>query len=168
MRGEAFVLRDKGFTLVEIAVTLAIFAIVLSIAIPSVGAFIASSRAAAGANDLMVAVRAARSEAIARGQTVNLCAASVADGTACATSSPNWANGWLITQSDGTLIKSWGHISGLTLSGTLSSTASISFSGATGTVGSAKTLTLCTPASNGTTVSISANGRSVTYVASSC
>ena len=60
MRGEAFVLRDKGFTLVEIAVTLAIFAIVLSIAIPSVGAFIASSRAAAGANDLMVAVRAAR------------------------------------------------------------------------------------------------------------
>lgn len=75
--------RTRGFTLIELMVTIAILAILLSIAVPGFQAFVQNSRATTLANQLTTAINLARSEAIRRGAVVSVC-------------SDNWANGWRV------------------------------------------------------------------------
>jgi len=82
-----------GLTLLELIVTLAIMAIVISI-IPSVSAaFIHSNRVTAAVNLIAGDMSYARSEAVMRGQNVQLCKSS--NGTKCIRTS-QWESGWII------------------------------------------------------------------------
>jgi type IV fimbrial biogenesis protein FimT len=80
----------KGFTLVEMMVTMAVMAIVLAVAVPSFTSLVASNRLSAQANDWLSAFYLARAEAIKLNQNVRLCHS--ADGLLC---SPAPAGGWL-------------------------------------------------------------------------
>ncbi|WP_127475940.1 GspH/FimT family pseudopilin [Sulfurivermis fontis] len=75
----------RGFTLVEVMVTLVVLAIVLSFAVPSFNTLLQDNRMTTRANDVVIALNLARSEAIKRG----------ADATVTATGG-DWNNGWTV------------------------------------------------------------------------
>jgi type IV fimbrial biogenesis protein FimT len=87
-----------GFTMTELMVTMAILAILLSIAVPSFEQTIAASRLTTATNDLYIAMAQARSDAMRQGQRMTICKSS--NGADC---DPNatWNSGW-ITITDGT------------------------------------------------------------------
>ncbi len=76
-------LRTRGFTLVEMLVSLTILVILLGMAMPSFRAFILDNRLNAQARELVSAVQIARSEAARLNTSVVLCPS--ADQVACGT-----------------------------------------------------------------------------------
>jgi type IV fimbrial biogenesis protein FimT len=83
----------RGFTMVELMVTLLLLAILLGIAVPSFRDASLSSRLTGYANDLVAGVQIARSEAIKRNLSVTLCASE--DGATCA-EDVGWEVGWIV------------------------------------------------------------------------
>jgi type IV fimbrial biogenesis protein FimT len=90
---------EKGFTLVELIVTLVVAAILLTLAAPNLGTFLQRDRLGAQANELLSDLAYARSEAIKRGATVIVCKSSnpTAATPACnATLADPWTSGRVI------------------------------------------------------------------------
>ncbi|NCP97186.1 MAG: prepilin-type N-terminal cleavage/methylation domain-containing protein [Deltaproteobacteria bacterium] len=84
--------RERGVSLVEVLVTMALMSIVLSLGVPELGGLIADSRMVANVNDLVRDASAARSEAIKRGGRVTLCTSN--NGATCVALG-DWALGWI-------------------------------------------------------------------------
>ncbi|MDZ7748190.1 MAG: GspH/FimT family pseudopilin [Halofilum sp. (in: g-proteobacteria)] len=93
--------KRAGFTIVELVVTLAVVAIVVTVAIPSFASFMRSQRATTQANDLLVSLTFARSEALKRGEPIAVCATDDANAAppACA-GDDDWSDGWLVFVDD--------------------------------------------------------------------
>jgi len=72
--------RSRGFTIVEIMVTLAVAAVLIGLALPAYNGFIAQRRLTSQVNDFMVAVQYARSEATKQGATVSVQSLDDTDG----------------------------------------------------------------------------------------
>lgn len=62
--------KNKGFTLIELMITVAIMSIMLTIGLPSFQSIIASSRLTSSANAMVSALQLARSEALKQHKTV--------------------------------------------------------------------------------------------------
>lgn len=89
----------RGFTLIELMVTIAIMAIGLAIAYPSFTGVIRSNRVATGTNTLIATFNLARTEAIRSNRGGGVCMS--ANGTSCTTAG-GWEQGWLVwTDLDG-------------------------------------------------------------------
>ena len=85
--------RLRGFTLIELMVTLVVGGILAVIAVPAMTTFVESNRLTTTTNDLIIAINAGRSEAIKRGVPVILCKSS--SGTGCSTTG-TWQAGWVL------------------------------------------------------------------------
>lgn len=85
-RNDLAALGRHGFTLVEAIVVVALVAILLSVAVPSLASFQRSSELRATASGFLAAVQSARAEAMKRGVDTYLIPAS----------NNNWATGWTL------------------------------------------------------------------------
>lgn len=83
---------DRGFTLVELMVTIAIVAILAAIAYPSFESTMRSNRVATATNELLASFALARSEAIRSPGGAQICTST--SGTACTDSA--WEQGWIV------------------------------------------------------------------------
>ena len=95
---------DRGFTLVEIMVTVAIVAVVVGIAVPALGNFLQNRQVNSLAESLASGLRLAQSEAVQRNRNVDMVLSTsdltnpsnpstvtlAAGGLALSDSSPNW------------------------------------------------------------------------------
>jgi type IV fimbrial biogenesis protein FimT len=90
-------LKMKGFTFVELMITITIIAILMAIAIPSMSAFINNNRVSTSINEFVGTVALVRSEAIKQGRLVTVCRSANATSATptCDSSALDWASGWL-------------------------------------------------------------------------
>jgi type IV fimbrial biogenesis protein FimT len=72
--------RYRGFTLVELMVTLAVLAILITVGIPAFGDLVRNNRVTSQTNELVTALNIARSEAVKRGRNVQVVVAMEANG----------------------------------------------------------------------------------------
>jgi len=84
-------MRSGGFTLIELMVTLALAAILLTLAAPSLQTLLANQRLSASASNLMTTIMQARSTALQYNQRV---IAQPLDGSS--NSAGTWRSGWRI------------------------------------------------------------------------
>lgn len=84
--------RNDGFTLIEMMVTVALLAILIAAVTPSFRGVLRDNHAATQANALVTSLMLARSEAIKRNAPVVMCRSNT--GTSCAGS--DWADGWIL------------------------------------------------------------------------
>jgi type IV fimbrial biogenesis protein FimT len=81
---------QRGFTLLELMVTLAVAAILFSVAVPGFQQMVQRNRVITYTNDFIATVNYARSEAIRTASPVSICASS--DGATC---TGTWSQGWI-------------------------------------------------------------------------
>lgn len=104
---------NKGFTLIELMITMVVAAIVLGIALPSFQTQLLNNRSVALGEDFATSINFVRSEAVKRATRVSLCASK--DGATCA---GNWTDGFIafvdIATTDkaaapvvGTILRTW-------------------------------------------------------------
>ena len=84
---------SAGFTLVELVITLLILAILVTVGVPTFSDATLGSRLGSTANNLVVSLYLARSEAIKRNTIVRVCPST--DSNTCATSA-SWETGWIV------------------------------------------------------------------------
>ena len=93
--------RWRGFTLVELLVTIAVAGVILTLGVPSMRQLMMNNRMTALTNDLATAVHLARTEAIRRGVSIGVCSGSadIDSGTGITTGqcqNTPWNDGWLV------------------------------------------------------------------------
>lgn len=95
---------QRGVTLIELMVVLAISAILLAVGVPIVSTFVDRNRVATEVNDLIAAFALARSEALARRARVGLCASSNPTAAEPACAAGAWTSGWIVYVDNGATI----------------------------------------------------------------
>jgi type IV fimbrial biogenesis protein FimT len=88
----------RGFTLIELAIVLAIVAILLRVAAPGMSRTVAARALDAQSSEFMAALRFARTTAMQRGMVVTICASAPGGPPlACQGSgAADWRNGWIV------------------------------------------------------------------------
>ena len=92
---------NRGFSIPELMLVLAIAAVMAALAVPNFNSLLVNNRMTAEVNNMVGVLNVARSEAVRRGQPVEVCAStnqSTCNGGA------NWENG-LIARAGGTVIR---------------------------------------------------------------
>ncbi len=87
---------QKGFTLIELMVTITVLAIILGLGLPGLRDFVLNNRQVSAVNEMVASLQYARTEAIARNRTVSLCPST--DGASCSGSA--WSVGWIVFNDD--------------------------------------------------------------------
>ena len=89
--------REKGFTLLELMVTLGVASILLSVGVPSFRAVIMDSRLVRDSNQFVASINMARSSAVRFQRNATICASSNYSAAVPTCSASNdWAQGWLV------------------------------------------------------------------------
>lgn len=111
----------RGFTLIELVITIAIAAIFASLAAPGFRQLIASQRIRTASFDLVSALGYARSEAVKRNTPVTLRAGASTDGA--------WATGWRVVDptNASVILRSWTAGANLALTETAGGVTAVTF-----------------------------------------
>jgi len=86
--------KENGFTLVELLVTIVVLTILLATAVPSFMEIIKNNRLTAQANSLVAAIQVTRSEAVKRGSGMVICAKD--PGNLACSGNNDWTTGWIV------------------------------------------------------------------------
>lgn len=86
--------RLAGFTVIELMITIALAAIILTLGVPAYQGLVERNRLTADINSFISSLALARSEAVKRKQRVNLCASS--DGSTCSNNNSGYESGWIV------------------------------------------------------------------------
>jgi type IV fimbrial biogenesis protein FimT len=107
---------SRGFTLLELMVTVAVAGVLLTLGVPSFVDVVRNNRAATNVNELTTAFSIARSESIRRGWNVSVCRSSNS-ASITPTCSGAWSDGWIVFRDDaatdtaapvvGEVLRSW-------------------------------------------------------------
>lgn len=90
-------MRQRGVTLIELMVTIAVAAIIVTIAVPSFESAINRGRLTSAANEIMAGLQTARMEAVRHNRRAGFCLSKTADtaNPACVANNATDANGWI-------------------------------------------------------------------------
>jgi len=105
---------SRAFTLIELMITLAVLAVVVSLVAPSFSNMLQENRLSALTSELQGTLQLARSEAVKRRTNVTVCRSN-ADQNGCENGT-NWASGWLMMASN-QVLKIWDPIQGVVVTG---------------------------------------------------
>jgi len=83
--------KTRGFTLVELMMTLAVAAVLVGVGVPSMQNLIRNNRLTAATNQFVSSLNIARSEAIKQGRNATVCVSDTQNSC----SGSNWRLGWL-------------------------------------------------------------------------
>lgn len=83
----------RGFSLIELMITLAVIVVLLTVGVPTFNTFIKNNRLKTATNNFATALNLARSEAIKRGLRVSVCKSD--NGATCAAVN-GWDQGWIV------------------------------------------------------------------------
>lgn len=86
-------LRQRGFTLLELLITIAIAAIIISLAAPSFSAMLMNNKLTAQGGGLTAGLNYARNTALSQSINVQFCPVGALNSTTCGT---NWGSGWMV------------------------------------------------------------------------
>jgi type IV fimbrial biogenesis protein FimT len=89
-------LTTRGFTIIELMITISVLAILLAIGVPAFNEVVRNNRTAAQTNEFVGALSLARSEATKRGMPVSICAANDSQSGCAGLNVASWEFGWLV------------------------------------------------------------------------
>lgn len=99
-------LRARGFTLPELLIVVTVLGVLLAAGLPAFGEFVRNQRVKTASFDIFSSLVVARSEAITRNASVTV---SPTGGA--------WTNGWSVTDSGGTVLRTMGAVPNVTITG---------------------------------------------------
>ncbi len=88
----------RGFTIIELMITILIVSILLAVGVPSMQTMIMDNRLTTAANNFLTELNLARSEAVKRGARVVVCRTNAPNATppVCGAGTANtWSDGWV-------------------------------------------------------------------------
>ncbi|MGB5447443.1 MAG: GspH/FimT family pseudopilin, partial [Woeseiaceae bacterium] len=89
--------RNSGFTLLELMVTLAVAAIILSVGVPSFRGVIMDNRLVSQSNQFVTSIKMARSAAVRYQRPATVCSSDDFDAAVPTCSGdPDWSDGWIV------------------------------------------------------------------------
>src|SRR3984885_9084241 len=97
---------DRGFTMIELLMTIVVAGILAAIAVPAFNSFVLNDRDIGQINSLVASFNYARSEAIKQHLQAGVAVCPSTSGTACDSGSTAWASGWIVQNNDPNLATS--------------------------------------------------------------
>lgn len=86
--------KTHGFTVIELMITLALAAVILTLGVPAFQGLMERNQLASNINSFISSLALARSEAVKRKQIIAVCASS--DGATCKNDNSGYESGWIV------------------------------------------------------------------------